>query len=133
MAPFYSGSWQDPGAYRAVLDKVDARFDVDARRRALGAMTVPESVDQKRVERWVEEGGVIVTTGQQPGLLGGPLYSLYKGLSAICLAERLEELWARPVLPLFWVASEDHDWDEADHTYLIDTANELVRLQVHDP
>jgi bacillithiol biosynthesis cysteine-adding enzyme BshC len=31
------------------------------------------------------------------------------------------------------VASEDHDWDEADHSYLIDTANELVRLQVQDP
>ncbi len=37
------------------------------------------------------------------------------------------------MLPVFWVASEDHDWEEADHTYLIDTANELVRLQVRDP
>jgi bacillithiol biosynthesis cysteine-adding enzyme BshC len=90
-------------------------------------------MDQKRLDQWVSEGGVMVTTGQQPGLLGGPLYSLYKGISALRLAERLEELLARPVLPVFWVASEDHDWDEADHTYLIDTANELVRLQVPDP
>ena len=65
--------------------------------------------------------------------MGGPLYSLYKGVSAVRLAGRLEDLLDRPVLPVFWVASEDHDWDEADHTYLIDTANELVRLQVPDP
>ncbi len=133
MASFYSGAWQDPSAYRALLDSVDARFDSDARRRALEALEIPESVDQERLDRWIEEPGVIVTTGQQPGLLGGPLYSLYKGISAVRLAERLEGLLARPVLPVFWVASEDHDWDEADHTYVIDTANELVRLQVRDP
>ena len=115
------------------MDSVDARFESDARRKALQALSVPESVDQERLDRWIEEGGVIVTTGQQPGLLGGPLYSLYKGISAVRLAEQLEGILARPVLPVFWVASEDHDWDEADHTYLIDTANELVRLQVRDP
>ena len=96
-------------------------------------MQVPDSIDKERLDRWTEQGGVIVTTGQQPGLFGGPLYSLYKGISAIRLAERLEELLGRPVLPVFWVASEDHDWDEADHTYVIDTANQLVRLQVPDP
>ena len=133
MASFYSGSWQDPRAYRALLESVDARFDEEARRSALEALTVPESVDQARLDRWIEERGVVVTTGQQPGLFGGPLYSLYKGISAIRLAERLEVLLDRPVLPVFWVASEDHDWDEADHTYVIDTENELVRLQVPDP
>ena len=115
------------------MDSVDARFESDARRKALQALSVPESVDQERLDRWIEERGVIVTTGQQPGLFGGPLYSLYKGISAVRLAEKLEVLLARPVLPVFWVASEDHDWDEADHTYLIDTANELVRLQVRNP
>ena len=133
VASFYSGTWQDPNAYRALLEGVDAPFDADARRRALGALRVPEGVGQERLDRWIEERGVIVTTGQQPGLLGGPLYSLYKGISAVRLAEQLEGVLARPVLPVFWVASEDHDWDEADHTYVIDTANELVRLQVRDP
>ncbi len=130
---FYSGSWRDPNAYRALLESVDERFDETARRSALEALRIPEAVDQARLDRWIEADGAIVTTGQQPGLLGGPLYSLYKGISAIRLAERLEALLGRPVLPVFWVASEDHDWEEADHTYLIDTANELVRLQVQDP
>jgi len=133
VASFYSGSWQDPNAYRALLDNVDARFDSNARRRALEALKIPDVVDQERLDRWIDQRGVMVTTGQQPGLLGGPLYSLYKGISAVRLAERLEGLLARPVLPVFWVASEDHDWDEADHTYVIDTENQLVRLQVRDP
>ena len=49
-APFYSGSWQDPKSYRALLDYVDARFDSDARRRALGALTIPEGLDPERLE-----------------------------------------------------------------------------------
>ena len=72
----------------------------------------------------------MVTTGQQPGLFSGPLYSLYKALTAIKLAEALEPVVQRPVLPLFWVASEDHDWAEADHTYLLDQENELSLFRV---
>ena len=75
-----------------MLEAVDARFDSDARRRALEALRVPESVSAERLDRWIEQGGVTVTTGQQPGLFGGPLYSLYKGISAIRLAARLEGL-----------------------------------------
>ena len=78
-----------------------------------------------RRERFVEEGGYVVTTGQQPGLFGGPLYSVYKGITAVRLAEALEALLGKPVLPVFWVGSEDHDWAESNHTYVVDTQNEL--------
>ncbi|MGW8268331.1 MAG: bacillithiol biosynthesis cysteine-adding enzyme BshC, partial [Longimicrobiales bacterium] len=66
----------------------------------------------------------------QPGLFSGPLYSLYKALTAVNLARTLEPILQRPVLPLFWVASEDHDWAEADHTYLLDRGNELLTIRV---
>ena len=132
-APFYSGSWREPADFIAVMEAVDRRFDRDRRRRALECVRPSAWVPQERLDAWVEAGGAMVTTGQQPGLFGGPLYSLYKGLTAVRLAERLEALLERPVLPVFWVASEDHDWAEADHTYLIDTSNDLVRLQVDDP
>ncbi|MDX2062656.1 MAG: bacillithiol biosynthesis BshC [Bacteroidia bacterium] len=59
-----------------------------------------------------------VTTGQQPGLFGGPLYTLYKAISAIRLARALTAaLPGTPVVPVFWVASEDHDVAEVNHTY----------------
>jgi len=132
-ARFYSGSWRESVAFGAVMDAVDERFDRDRRRQALECVRPSAAVPQARLDEWIEGGGLMVTTGQQPGLFGGPLYSLYKGLTAVRLAARLELVLERPVLPVFWVASEDHDWAEADHTYLIDKSNELVRLQVDDP
>ena len=56
-----------------------------------------------------------VTTGQQPGLFTGPLYTVYKALSAIALAKRLERERGVPVVPVFWVAGDDHDFAEANH------------------
>ena len=50
-----------------------------------------------------------VLAGQQPGLLLGPLYTFLKAVSAIALAKRLSKETNAPVLPLFWIASEDHD------------------------
>lgn len=55
----------------------------------------------------------VIITGQQPGLLGGPLLVQYKTLAAIDLARRLKERYPeRNWVPVFWVASEDHDFDE---------------------
>jgi bacillithiol biosynthesis cysteine-adding enzyme BshC len=56
---------------------------------------------------------LVVTTGQQPGLFTGPLYTIHKALSAKALAGLLEARWERPVVPLFWLANDDHDFAEA--------------------
>jgi len=121
----YGAHFADLDAYRRKASEVDRRFDRDARRRAAAAIRIPETGDPGRLQRFVEEGGYFVTTGQQPGLAGGPLYSVYKALTAVALAHALETALQRPVLPLFWVASEDHDWAEANHACLIGTDNEL--------
>jgi bacillithiol biosynthesis cysteine-adding enzyme BshC len=59
-------------------------------------------------------GAVAVTSGQQPGLFTGPLYTMYKALSTGALARRLESRWKRPVVPVFWLAGDDHDYAEAN-------------------
>jgi len=122
---FYSGHFSDAGAYAAKAAEVDGRFNRERRGRAATALTVPPGGDAGRLRRFVEKGGYVVTTGQQPGLFGGPLYNLYKGITAIRLARALESRLGKPVLPVFWVASEDHDWAEANHTYLVGVDNEL--------
>ena len=55
---------------------------------------------------------VAIVTGQQAGLFGGPIYTLLKAITAIKLARRVEQQHGVPVVPIFWIDAEDHDWDE---------------------
>ncbi|HEU4648462.1 MAG TPA: bacillithiol biosynthesis cysteine-adding enzyme BshC [Gemmatimonadales bacterium] len=67
------------------------------------------------IERLTEPDLLVVTTGQQPALFTGPLYTIHKALSARALADQLTALWNRPVCPVFWAAGDDHDFAEANH------------------
>jgi uncharacterized protein YllA (UPF0747 family) len=69
-----------------------------------------------RLEASAAGRGVVVTTGQQPGLFGGPIYTLSKALSALALADSLQELTGVPVAPVFWAATDDTDFREASST-----------------
>ena len=55
---------------------------------------------------------VAIVTGQQAGMFGGPLFTVLKAISAIQLARRALAELGTPVVPVFWVAAEDHDWEE---------------------
>ncbi|AQQ53802.1 bacillithiol biosynthesis cysteine-adding enzyme BshC [Planococcus lenghuensis] len=63
------------------------------------------------------EGAPLVVTGQQAGLFTGPLYTVHKAISAIVLADKASAELDRIVVPLFWVAGEDHDIAEIAHVY----------------
>ncbi len=73
----------------------------DARREALSALEKP--------------GTVVVATGQQVGLFLGPLYSLYKAMSAVVTAQALQRETGVRCVPVFWLQTEDHDLEEIDH------------------
>ena len=74
----------------------------------------------------------VVVTGQQTGLLLGPLYTLSKAVSAVKLAAQLSTE-ARPVVPVFWLAAQDADSAEIDHAYLLDMDETLHRLSLPLP
>ncbi len=61
----------------------------------------------------------VVVTGQQAGLLGGPLFTLYKAIGAGHWARKIARETGTEVVPVFWVASDDHDFAEvAEHRWL---------------
>jgi len=66
-----------------------------------------------------------VTGGQQAGFLGGPVYTLYKIITTIRLAEFLEGELQVKVVPIFWLASEDHDFSEINRAYVLKQDGEV--------
>ena len=73
-----------------------------------------------------------ITTGQQPGLFTGPLYTVFKALSAIALADRIERERGVPVVPVFWVAGDDHDFAEANHAWVLGRDGEPVKITLRE-
>lgn len=69
-----------------------------------------------------------VVTGQQAGVLTGPVFTVYKAMSAVYLAKKLSQQLARPVVPIFWVASEDHDYREINHLFIINRDAQLEKI-----
>jgi bacillithiol biosynthesis cysteine-adding enzyme BshC len=75
----------------------------------------------------------VVTTGQQPQLFGGPLYVLYKALTAVRTARDVERRSGRPCLAVFWVAADDHDWAEVASVSFLDRDERLRRITLEAP
>jgi len=77
----------------------------------------PEEV-LRSVERLRSPSAIAVVTGQQTGLFTGPLYTIYKALSAVRLAACLTSRGTEAV-PVFWMATEDHDWEEVERAEVL--------------
>lgn len=87
---------------------------------------VPAPGTPALLERLRDPRALVVTTGQQPALLLGPAYTLHKALTAAALAAELESRWDRPVIPVFWNAGDDHDWEEARTAWWRDADGAVV-------
>src|SRR5216683_3102960 len=76
----------------------------------------------------LERGAFAVVSGQQVGLFGGPAYAVYKAVTAIRLAEELSDAGI-PAVPIFWMATEDHDLDEVRHVTWFNSGK-LLRFEL---
>jgi bacillithiol biosynthesis cysteine-adding enzyme BshC len=107
------GSRGAPAAWAGVLGaraRVDPRLVARMQEFNAGLGAPARLLD--RIARIADGSARVVVTGQQPGVLGGPLLALYKIASAVALARSIEEHHATPCVPVFWLGADDDDFAE---------------------
>ncbi|CAB3393479.1 bacillithiol biosynthesis cysteine-adding enzyme BshC [Kyrpidia spormannii] len=80
-----------------------------------------------------DERTLVVVGGQQACLFTGPLLVIYKAITIVRTARRLSRELRRPVTPVFWIAGEDHDFDEVNHVYYLTQNLDIRKIQVDHP
>jgi len=134
VAKFYSHLPTTAGIDAAARE---VRLDPDVRKavvevlreqnRSFGAENQIDAATRHNLER-LAGGAVAIVTGQQAGLFSGPAYSFYKALSAVRCAEETTRRGIDAV-PVFWIATEDHDLAEVNHTFW-NTRQGLARYEL---
>ncbi|MFN7921403.1 MAG: bacillithiol biosynthesis cysteine-adding enzyme BshC [Bryobacteraceae bacterium] len=129
VARFYR---HDPWNAESYLDAARAIEFPPERRAALVDALRQFNGDHPLLAELAKPGAVAVVTGQQVGLFTGPCYTVYKALTAIRLAERIRSQGV-PAVPVFWLATEDHDFDEIAHAWNFDNAQRPQKHRVAKP
>lgn len=124
VAGFFAGDPAQAAAWRDAIERVSAHpRDRAAIAAALAAQQAArESPEPARAAaaRLADPRAVVIATGQQAGAFGGPIFTLLKALTAIKLARAVEAAHGVPAVPVFWIDSEDHDWNEVAGCTVLD-------------
>src|ERR1700761_5972616 len=119
LAPFYGASaysteWMTSASVLPLEHREKLAELLEEQNRSFGA----SSAALQNIAR-VREGAAAVVTGQQVTLFGGPLFTIFKASTVIRRAKDAS-ISGRPHVPIFWLATEDHDLAEANHVSLPD-------------
>ncbi|MBM4193240.1 MAG: bacillithiol biosynthesis cysteine-adding enzyme BshC [Gemmatimonadetes bacterium] len=121
-------------AWRSHAETVRAAFPGARWLESLRPAIAARGLAAERLERVASAHGVVVTTGQQPGLFGGPGYTWLKALTALALADRIEHATGIPAVAVFWAATDDADFAEAAFTTIaIGNTTRRVAIERADP
>jgi len=133
---FFNGDFRDPAAFETQIGRLKSR---DYSRERLAEILREQnqscgcgSRTLENIEALAEDETCAVVTGQQVGLFSGPLYTIYKALTAIKLADSLSRRTGVRVVPIFWLATDDHDFAEVNHVDLLDQAGQPRRISYED-
>jgi bacillithiol biosynthesis cysteine-adding enzyme BshC len=116
-ADWYAPRPRDAHDWTARIEHVREAHRASGWLDALWPAIEAEGLAASRLRRAAADG-VVVTTGQQPGLFGGPVYTWSKAIGILALADALEQASGVPVAPLFWAATDDSDFAEASTTWV---------------
>jgi uncharacterized protein YllA (UPF0747 family) len=126
LARFYAHDPFDPGSLSRAAQAID--FPADRRSAIVKALRA-QNGGSPALDLLAQPGTVAVVTGQQVGFFGGPLYTVFKALSAARLARELTER-GQPAAAVFWLATEDHDFEEIHRAWVFNPQREPLPLDV---
>lgn len=133
VGDFYTYNPADPASFRRRREYLN-RSDYQNRDILIHALLAYNeklgctAATRRNIAKLHSANAAAVVTGQQAGILTGPLYTIYKTVTAVLLARQCEAELSIPVLPVFWVASEDHDFQEINHINIPDGRGGISRL-----
>lgn len=133
---FYEHDPRDGGAWNRMRTSVGARNLSNSRRAVAQILTAQNSgfgSDETALANTAalaESETLVIATGQQVGLFTGPLYTIYKAITAVKLAERLQVDLGVKVVPVFWMASDDHDFAEINLVTVCPPDNNPITIEL---
>ncbi|HEY2013651.1 MAG TPA: bacillithiol biosynthesis cysteine-adding enzyme BshC, partial [Bryobacteraceae bacterium] len=125
-ARFYRHPLRDLNAFQAAAAEI--QFSAERRSALIEALRLQNPAGSS-LSRLAQAGTVAVVTGQQVGLFSGPAYTIYKVLHATRLAAWLSENGV-PAVPVFWLATEDHDFAEVNHAWVFGPDHRPTKLEM---
>jgi len=134
VARFYSAPPYELSSYQAVASQLPS---FEGKRAEVCAILMRQNkafgcgaATFENLQRLAQAGSYAVVTGQQVGLFGGPAFTIFKALTTVRLANYLTEQGI-PVVPIFWLATEDHDLAEVAEVAALDDEYNLIPLTDH--
>jgi bacillithiol synthase len=125
---FYPSHFTDTESLAASAKQIE----FPGQRRALLISALREqNGDSPTLAKLAEPGTVAVVTGQQVGLFSGPAYTIFKALTAVKLSQHLSDQGIAAV-PVFWLATEDHDLAEVDHAWVFNHAAAPTKIVISE-
>jgi bacillithiol biosynthesis cysteine-adding enzyme BshC len=142
VAPFFAGDPASPQAWADAIRRRHADRPATSSGQAHEAIARVIAAQQERrnapaaaraeAAHLADPKTVVVITGQQAGLFGGPLFTLLKAITALKLAQRVQRSHGVQVVPVFWIDAEDHDWPEVNHCSVLDSELEPRTVTLAD-
>ena len=133
LAPFFEGDYRNTSSFeQQALKTLNIPRDRDLLADILLEQNSRWGLDEKvrhNIEQLRSDNSVVVVTGQQLGIFLSPLFIPYKTLTTIRLASELTASIQRPVIPVFWLHGEDHDFEETAPFTLINSDHSLITHQ----
>lgn len=139
IAPYFAGNPAQPDAWAEIIARRQARRvkgvlpTPSDLARVLGAQQARRqapAMSRTAADRLADPRAVVIITGQQAGLFGGPMFTLLKAITAMKLAAQVEREHRVPVVPVFWIDAEDHDWAEVSSCTVLDAHGSPRTIQL---